>query len=197
MERFLQLSGHENMRVANCSTPAQLFHLLRAQGLLASKKPLILFTPKVLLRHPLCVSSLSEFTQGAFQEVIDDPTLVHTARKLLFCSGKIYYEVLQERQKLGVNTIALVRVEQLYPFPSARIKEILQKYTPTEGIYWLQEEHSNMGAWEYIRPFFNELLGAKEAVKYIGRDRSASPAAGSHALHKKQFTQIMQTVFQQ
>jgi 2-oxoglutarate dehydrogenase E1 component len=195
MERFLQLSGHENMRVANCSTPAQLFHLLRAQGLLTSKKPLILFTPKVLLRHPLCVSSLHELAQGAFQEVIDDPASLQGVRKLLFCSGKIYYEMVQERQKLGRSDTALVRIEQLYPFPTAHIQEILRKYTPTEGIYWLQEEHSNMGAWEYIRPLFNELLGAKEAVKYIGRDRSASPATGSHALHKRQFTQIMQTVF--
>jgi 2-oxoglutarate dehydrogenase E1 component len=195
MERFLQLSGHENMRVANCSTPAQLFHLLRAQGLLNVKKPLILFTPKVLLRHPLCVSSLREFTQGHFQEVIDDPTQPQKIKKLLFCSGKVYYEIVQERQKRNASDIALVRIEQLYPFPESNVKQILQKYAPTDGFYWLQEEHSNAGAWEYVRPLFNELLGAKDAVKYIGRDRSASPAAGSHALHKQQLDQIMQKVF--
>ncbi len=195
IERFLQLSGHENMRVANCSTPAQLFHLLRTQAHLSVKKPLILFTPKTLLRHPLCVSSMNDFSQGKFHEVLDDPSSLQKVRKLFFCSGKIYYDLLQERQKREIKECAFVRIEQLYPFPMAKVKEILQKYAPSEGICWIQEEHSNMGAWEYIRPFFNELLGAKDAVKYIGRDRSASPAAGSHALHKKQLDEIMQTAF--
>jgi 2-oxoglutarate dehydrogenase E1 component len=195
IERFLQLCGHENMRVANCSTPAQLFHLLRAQALLSTHKPLILFTPKVLLRHPLCVSSLNDFSQGKFQEVIDDPSSPQTTRRLFFCSGKLYYDLLQERQKRKIADIALVRIEQLYPFPKDKLGQILRKYTPSEGIYWLQEEHSNMGPWDYIRPFFNELLGTKDAVKYTGRDRSASPATGSHALHKKQLEEIMQTAF--
>ncbi|MBS0604308.1 MAG: 2-oxoglutarate dehydrogenase E1 component [Verrucomicrobia bacterium] len=195
IERFLQLSGHENMRVANCSTPAQLFHLLRAQAHLPVKKPLVVFTPKALLRHPLCVSSLNDLSQGNFQEVIDDPTNVQKATRLYFCSGKVYYDLFQERQKRGAADIALVRVEQLYPFPEAKVKLILKKYASAGSVCWVQEEHSNMGAWEYIRPYFNELLGAKDAVQYIGRDRSASPAAGSHALHKKQLEQIIQTAF--
>lgn len=186
IERFLQLSGHENMRVTNCSTPAQLFHLLRSQAYLSIKKPLIVFTPKAMLRHPLCVSSLNDFAQGKFLEVIGDP-LVQKARKVLFCSGKIYYELFQEREKRKASDIALVRIELLYPFPSASVKEVLQKYNSTE-IYWVQEEHSNMGSWSYIRPFF-------DGIKYIGRDRSASPAAGSVALHKKQLEQIMTEAF--
>jgi 2-oxoglutarate dehydrogenase E1 component len=194
MERFLQLSGHENMRIVNCSTPAQLFHVLRAQAHLPIKKPLIIFTPKALLRHPLCVSSLNDLSKGNFQELIDDPNPAQNARRLFFCSGKIYYDLLQERQKRGNADTALIRIEQLYPFPKEKVKSVLQKYNASE-IFWLQEEHSNVGPWEYIRPHFNELLGAKEAVKYIGRDRSASPAAGSHALHKKQLEQIMQTAF--
>ena len=196
MERFLQLSGHENMRVANCSTPAQLFHLLRAQGLIAVKKPLIIFTPKAILRHRLCVSTLHDFSKGKFQEVIDDPSILQKVEKLIFCSGKVSYDLLQEREKRGINNVAFVRIEQLYPFPEDEVKKILEKYAATNQIYWLQEEHSNMGAWEYIRPCFNELLGAKDSLKYIGRDRSASPAAGSHALHKKQLEQIMQLAFE-
>lgn len=196
IERFLQLSGHENMRVANCSTPAQLFHLLRAQALIPLKKPLIVFTPKALLRHPLCVSKLNDLSQGKFQEVIDDPTPVKNPQRLFFCSGKIFYDLLQEKQKRKLTeTMALVRIEQLYPFPEEKVKQILQKYSSCEEIIWIQEEHSNMGPWEYIRPYFNELLGAKKVLKYIGRDRSASPAAGSHALHKKQLEQIMQLAF--
>jgi 2-oxoglutarate dehydrogenase E1 component len=196
IERFLQLAGHENMRIANCSTPAQLFHLLRAQAYLSPKKPLILFTPKRLLRDPACISSLNEFSQGSFQEVIDDPTPLKNPRKLFFCSGKIFYDLLQERKNRGASDIALVRIEQFYPFPEAKIEQILQKYQASAKIYWIQEEHSNMGAWEYMRPFFNQLLGVKEAVQYIGRDRSASPAAGSHALHKKQLGEIMKIAFE-
>ncbi len=195
MERYLQLSGHENMRVVNCSTPAQLFHMLRLQGHSSSKKPLILFTPKAVLRHPLCVSCLNDFTKGKFQEVIDDPSSPKKVRKLLFCSGKIYYELLAAKQKKGVQDIALVRIEQLYPFPKAKTQEIISKYAP-QDIYWIQEEHSNMGAWEYICPLLHEILGTKGAVHYIGRDRSASPAAGSAALHKKQLEKILQEAFE-
>ncbi len=195
IERFLQLSGHENMRVANCSTPAQLFHLLRSQALISIKRPLILFTPKALLRHPQCISNLSDFSKGKFLEVIDDANASEKVDKLFFCSGKIYYDLIQERQKNGASNAAFVRVEQLYPFPEPQVKQVLQKYKSAQAIYWIQEEHSNMGPWEYIRPFFNELLGAKEAVKYIGRDRSASPATGSHAQHKKQLEQILSEAF--
>jgi 2-oxoglutarate dehydrogenase E1 component len=196
MERFLQLAGHENMRILNCSTPAQLFHLLRAQARHPMKKPLILFTPKAILRHPRCVSSLNDFAQGRFQEIIDDPAPPAQLGRLVFCSGKIYYDLLQEREKRNASDIALVRIEQLYPFPEEQVKNILEKYRANERVYWIQEEHSNMGAWEYLRPLLNRLLGTKDAVKYIGRDRSASPAAGSHALHKKQLEIILQQVFE-
>lgn len=195
MERFLQLAGHENMRILNASTPSQLFHGLRAQAHLPDKRPLILFTPKALLRHPLCVSSLNDFSERGFQEVIDDPCPPSKASKLFFCSGKVYYDLFQERQKRSSQDSALVRLEQLYPFPEAKVKQILQKYSSSGQIAWLQEEHSNMGAWDYVRPHFNALLGAKDAVQYLGRDRSASPAAGSHALHKKQLEQILQRAF--
>lgn len=195
MERFLQLCGHENMRLCNCSTPAQLFHLLRAQAHLGVKKPLILFTPKALLRHPACVSSLQDLSSGHFQEVLEDSFSAQNVNKLFFCSGKIYYDLIQEREKRKKNDCVFIRIEQLYPFPKEAVNAILQKMSDAQKIYWIQEEHSNMGAWESMRPYFNELLGVKGPIQYIGRDRSASPAAGSHALHKKQLEQIMQIAF--
>lgn len=197
IERFLSLSGHENMRVANCSTPAQLFHLLRAQALLSAKKPLVIFTPKAILRHPACVSSLDDFAEGAFQEVIDDDRANPSVPSLYFCSGKIYYDLIASREKLKRFDTAIIRVEQLFPFPKSAIENIFNKYSSVREMSWVQEEHSNMGAWEYLRPYMNELLGAKDALKYIGRDRSASPAAGSYALHKKQLEDILQRVFGQ
>jgi len=195
IERFLQLSGHENMRIVNCSTPAQLFHLLRAQALSPIKKPLIIFTPKALLRHPACLSPLNDFTQGSFQEVIDDEKGDAAAQSLYFCSGKIYYDLLAAREKLKIFNKAIIRIEQLFPFPKNVIQKILNAYPSASTVCWIQEEPSNMGAWEYIQPLINELLGAKTQLKYIGRDRSASPAAGSYALHKKQLEAILQQAY--
>lgn len=195
IERYLQLAGHDNMRIANCTTPAQLFHLIRAQGLLEIKKPLILFTPKALLRHPKCVSSLNTLVQGRFQEVIDDSAASTNASRIFFCSGKIYYDLIAEREKRGADGIAIIRVEQLYPYPKEKIAHLLNRYSSAQQFLWVQEEHSNMGAWEFIRPYFNEQLGSKGTIQYVGRDRSASPAAGSHALHQKQQATLMQTAF--
>ncbi|MBS0621290.1 MAG: 2-oxoglutarate dehydrogenase E1 component [Verrucomicrobia bacterium] len=194
IERFLQLAGHENMRIANCSTPSQLFHILRAQALLAIKKPLVLFTPKALLRHPACVSSIRDLAEGSFQEVIEDGAI--EAKRLLFCSGKIYYELLAEREKKGLQKeCGLIRIEELYPFPKERVQKVLENYRDATQFFWVQEEHSNMGPWEYVRPHLAELLGAKGSLQYIGRDRSASPAAGSHALHKKQADEILMRAY--
>jgi len=196
MERFLQLAGEENIRVANCSTPAQFFHLLRAQALNEKKKPLIVFAPKALLRHPACVSLPQEFSKGKFEEVLDDPApLQERVRKLLFCSGKIFYELSAEREKRKVKDIAVVRLELLYPFHTEKVKEILSKYSGFSVCGWVQEEHRNMGAYEFIRPLIEELLQGKVPLTYIGRGRSASPAAGSHTLHKKQHDALIEEVF--
>lgn len=195
MERFLQLCSNENMRIVNCSTPAQLFHLLRSQGKLNLRRPLILFTPKALLRHPACLSSLTDFAKGHFQPVIDDPAPPAKPSRLFFCSGKVYYEFSQEKQKRNNTDIALIRLEQLYPFPKEQVEQILKKYEGCTEIVWIQEEHQNMGAWEYISFHFQELLGAKKTLTYMGRNRSASTAAGSHTLHKKQWEEILQNAF--
>lgn len=190
IERFLQLAGHENTRIANCTEPSQFFHLLRAQALNPTKKPLIVFTPKAYLRHPLCVSNLQAFAQGSFQEVLDDPLKPHNPKKLLLCSGKIYYDLLGERQKNNRTDIALIRIEQLYPFPHAQLMHVLAGYQGYQHCAWVQEEHQNMGAWEYIDRHLDLPLA------YIGRERSASPAVGSHQVHQEQQERILQQVFE-
>ena len=194
MERYLQLSAQGNIIVANCSTPAQYFHLLRRQAYLKNKKPLVVFTPKALLRLPACTSSLSELYQGGFEEVISD-SLVQSPTKLLFCSGKVYYDLLQEREKRALKDVAIIRVEQLYPFAADKIKSVLSQFPTAKKVLWVQEEHSNMGAWEYIRPLLQETLGSGVTLGYAGRPRSAATATGSYALHKKQFQKMMEEAF--
>lgn len=186
LERFLQLCGEENMQVANVTTPAQLFHLLRRQGKREIKKPLILMSTKTLFRDPACVSALADFSSGTFEEILDDIRPIHSPKRLLLCSGKIFYELLAEREKRSAFDIAILRIEQLYPLNKKRLQELIQKYGSCKECIWVQEEHSNMGAWEYIYPLIDEALAGKMHVKYVGRARSAAPAAGSFALHKKQ-----------
>lgn len=194
MERYLQLSAQGNLIVANCSTPAQYFHLLRRQAYLETKKPLIVFTPKALLRLPACVSSLSELSDGQFEEVLTDE-LVKNGQKLIFCSGKVYYDLLQEREKRKISDVALIRVEQLYPFPQKKIEEILAASPAVKQVLWVQEEHSNMGAWDFVRPQIQEIVSTKAPLRYVGRPRSAAAAAGSYTIHKKQFQTMMEEAF--
>lgn len=189
LERFLQLSGDQNWTVASCTTPAQLFHLLRRQALQNIRKPLVLMAPKGLLRHPECVSSLNDFAQGTFQEVIVDST-AQNPRRVLFCSGRVYYDLLANRKNTDV---AIVRIEQLYPLNIEKIKSVIQTYSGASDFCWVQEEPRNMGAWSYIFPQLNSVT--PKAVRYIGREASSSPAAGSHALHKAQWTQFIQEAF--
>ncbi len=188
MERFLTLSAEDNMFVVNPTTPSQMFHLLRRQGKNEYKKPLIVFSPKALLRHPECVNPLQDFTKGSFEEVIDDPSPAKKPKEIVFCTGKIYYEI-KARQ---LDHLALIRVEQLYPLNTDKIKKILAKYKGVKKYIWAQEEPENMGAWGFIRPLLQQLLPKGKEIEYVGRERSASPAAGSLALHKKQLAQIME-----
>src|SRR5690606_35258457 len=150
MERFITLTGANNIQLANVSTPAQFFHLLRRQQLRTEKKPLIIFTPKALLRHPACTSPLSEFEMGTFQEVLDDPKAMDNVRKIVLCSGHIYYDLVTERDRIQADDVVILRVEQLYPFHVERIKELLQKYSTCTQIDWVQEEPKNMGAALYM-----------------------------------------------
>jgi len=193
IERFLQLCGDQNMQIVNATTPAQLFHLLRRQSLSPIKIPLIIFTPKAFLRHPLCVSPLDDFTKGSFKEVLDDPKPPVNPKRLLFCTGKIYYDLLSERQERQATHLAIVRIEQLYPLNLQEIEKIIEAYKGCEQWIWVQEEHKNMGGWSYIEPIFKEHF--KIELRYIGRACGASPAAGSHTLHKQQQVALMEETF--
>lgn len=195
IERFLTLAGNHNMIIANPTTPAQLFHLLRRQVLRPMQRPLVVLTPKGLLRHPLCVSKLSDFEHGYFKEVLDDPQAPNQINKLVFCSGRIYYDLIAEREKANVKDMAILRIEQLYPLDSIEIKKMIDKYAGFKEFFWVQDEPSNMGAWSFLYPKLRELLPKKYEVNYIGRQRSASTAVGSHALHKKEHQAIIQALF--
>lgn len=195
MERFLSLCGNNNMQVVNPTSPAQLFHLLRRHIRKPMRKPLIVFTPKGLLRHPKCVSTLENFSRGTFQEILDDPTPPKKVKKLTFCCGRIYYDLIAEREKRGVDDMAIVRIEQLYPLNQKKLQELIEKYSGIEKCNWVQEEPKNRGAWDYIRPVLRQLLPGIISPKYAGRERSASPAAGSFALHKKMHQRMLNILF--
>lgn len=197
IERFLQLAGHENIRVVYPTTPAQLFHLLRRQILNPVRKPLFVFTPKGLLRHPDCVNVLDDFTHGSFQEILDDPLKPAQVNKLVFCTGRIYYDLMAARAKTKSRDIAFVRIEQLYPLYTEKLKEIIDEYEGFKECIWVQEEPANMGAWEFIRPQLNDLLPPGKQIKYIGKPRSATTAVGSHALHKREHTALMNAIFKE
>ena len=189
VERYLQLCADENLTVANCTTPAQFFHLLRRQALRPLKKPLIVLTPKALLRHPLCRSPLKDFSEGRFEEILDDPAPPKSPQRVLVCSGKIYYDLVQEREKRNAQDV-IIRIEQLYPLHTEKLTSIIKKYNPTHCIY-VQEEHANMGAWNYLRPKLEAIC----PFSYIGRSEAASPAAGSHALHKLEYDTLIQQLY--
>ncbi|MEZ6140342.1 MAG: 2-oxoglutarate dehydrogenase E1 component [Zavarzinella sp.] len=187
LERFLQSCAENNIQVCNLTTPAQYFHVLRRQMRRDFRKPLIIMTPKSLLRHKMCVSTLSSMTNDHFHEVIDDQVPVEDVKRVLMCSGKLYYELLEAR---GDRTdIALVRMEQFYPFPEQKLSEILSQYTQAEMV-WVQEESQNMGGWQFIEP---RIRGMGYEVSYVGRDPSASPAVGSLKLHKKEQELLIST----
>ena len=191
MERFLSLCADNNIQVANCSFPANLFHLLRRQMLRNFRKPLFVFTPKSLLRHPECVSSVGDLSEGHFREVMDDvSTDKSTISHLLLCTGKIYYELSEGKKQRNRNDIAIIRIEQLYPFPSVQLQKIMDTYTKAKDFYWVQEEPINMGAAPFIR---KQLAHLNPLI--IGRHSSGSPATGSSQTHKLTQQKIIDKAF--
>jgi 2-oxoglutarate dehydrogenase E1 component len=188
LERFLQQCAGNNIQVVNCTTPANQFHVLRRQIKRDFRKPLICFTPKKLLRYPSCVSSAKDFTAGGFQEVLDDVTAtVKSVKKVIFCSGKIFYDLIEAKQKNGADGLAIIRLEQLYPFPAVQLQAIVDKYKNATEYIWAQEEPENMGAWAHVMRMFtkyDKLDGIK--LKYIGRAENASPATGFSKSHAEQ-----------
>ncbi len=182
LERFLQLCAADNIQVSNPTTPAQYFHLLRRQVKARFRKPLIVMTPKSLLRHPLAVSKIDDLSDGHFLPVLDDPGGSKQATTVLVCSGKIFYELLQNRNKLDKKDVAIVRLEQFYPFPESQLKKIFQKYRQAKKWFWIQEEPQNMGGWQFVQPRINAASG--KSFSYIGRKASSSPASGFPGLAK-------------
>jgi len=192
MERYLQLCAKDNMFVADCTTPANMFHLLRRQMKAKYRKPLIVFTPKSLLRHPKCVSSVDEFANGSFQTVIDDGlTSASKAKTLVFVTGKFYYDLDQERELLKRNDVALVRIEQLFPLPTKEIKAVLKKYKSVKDIVWAQEEPRNMGAYSHLLMHFDEA----RTFRVASRRFYGAPAAGSSVRSKKRHKEVIDYVF--
>jgi 2-oxoglutarate dehydrogenase E1 component len=198
LERFLQLCAEYNMQVCVPSTPAQMFHMLRRQMLRALRKPLIIMTPKSLLRHPLSVSRLEELTGSGFQTVIDevDDLRPSAVTRIVFCSGKVYFDLLKSRRDAKVDTVAIVRIEQLYPFPSEEYEAILRKYPNAREIVWCQEEPQNQGAWYQIRHRLQSKLSAKDELLYAGRAGAAAPATGIAALHEQQQKNLVTAALQ-
>ncbi|MBN2236659.1 MAG: 2-oxoglutarate dehydrogenase E1 component [Bacteroidales bacterium] len=191
MERFLTLCAENNFQVANLTSPANMFHILRRQVKREFRKPLVIFTPKSLLRHPEAVSDLSEFTKGGFQEVIDD----HSAdpkkiKKVAFCTGKVYYDLLDEKRALKNEDLAIVRIEQLYPLPKKQIDKIIKKYKNASSLMWVQEEPYNMGASPFIRSELEHLN-----LFIVARPATGSPATGSSKFHQKQQRKIVEKPF--
>jgi len=192
MERYLQLCARDNMYVADCTTPANLFHVFRRQMKVNFRKPLIIFTPKSLLRHPKAVSKVEEFTKGSFQEVIDDATaVVNKIKSVVFCTGKFYYDLLATKEENNREDVALIRVEQLFPLPSDQMKDVIAKYKKADDIVWAQEEPRNMGAWSHMMMHFSDAAKFRVATRRF----YASPAAGSGVRSKMRHQQVIDFVF--
>jgi 2-oxoglutarate dehydrogenase complex, dehydrogenase (E1) component, and related enzymes len=193
MERFLTLCAHNNMQINNPTTPANLFHMLRRQVKRDIRVPLICFSPKSLLRHPACVSSLDEMAKGKFQEVIDDNNVIsEEVRRVVFCTGKVYFDLLAQKEKLNAQDVALVRMEQLYPFPHQQVDKVLERYPNAILHLWVQEEPENMGAWTFMNYNFRN-----KEVKLVpvARQASGSPATGLSKIHMLGQNEIINKVF--
>lgn len=190
IERFLTLCAQDNMSVCHPTTPAQLFHLIRRQAKTALIRPLVIFTPKGLLRHPQCKSMLTELATGSFQSVLDDPLRGSDVELLIFCQGRMYYDLA------GCKRVrcAIIRIEELYPFPQEDLVKLIASYSMATRFYWVQEEPANMGAWNYISDKLQELLPKNAQVEYRGRPASSSPAVGSHLVHEKEHRRIMESL---
>jgi 2-oxoglutarate dehydrogenase E1 component len=197
LERFLSLGAKDNIQIVQPTTPAQIFHCLRRQVLRAWRKPLVLFTPKSLLRHPGCVSPLDELVKGAFQRVIPDPAVpARDVKRVLLCTGKVAYELEKRRQETGRGDVAVVRLEQLYPLPKRELEAALADYAPGTPVVWVQDEPENMGAWRFVRIQFGERLLDRFPFSGVCRQSAASPATGSKKSHDLEQNELLNAAFQ-
>lgn len=191
IERFLQMCAENNMQIVNATTPAQQFHALRRQLKRSFRKPLVCFTPKKLLRYPACVSGIKDFTESKFQELLDDPKAnVKKVTRLAFCSGKVYYDMIERREAESCDDIAFIRLEQLYPFPKTQVDAILEKYKNVKEFLFVQEEPENMGPYRYVDKHLRSLN-----MRYVGRDEAASPATGFAKRHNAETEEMMVSIF--
>ena len=203
IERFLQLCAENNMQVVNATTPAQYFHVLRRQmhggaDRRGIRKPLIIFTPKRMLRHPKAVSKLDDLMTGSFHEILDDPAALDPARvtRVLMCSGQVYYDLLAAREERKIDHVAITRLEQMYPFPSSGVEAILARYPASADLVWVQEEPRNMGAWRFVQEQMQTILEhSRRAIRYIGRVESASTSSGSLKRHQQEQAEIVELSF--
>jgi 2-oxoglutarate dehydrogenase E1 component len=198
LERFLELAAEDNIQIVQPTTPAQFFHCLRRQVLRRWRKPLIVMTPKSLLRHPKVVSSLDDFAVGRFERILADTANVSSRaeiKRILMCSGKIYFDLDRERERLNRKDIAILRLEQLYPLADETFEAVLRPYRDGTELYWVQEEPENMGAWRFLKIRFGESALGRLPFKGISRPASASPASGSHSSHRKEQQQLITAAF--
>jgi 2-oxoglutarate dehydrogenase E1 component len=201
LERFLQLCAEGSLQVVDCTTPAQYFHVLRRQMRRRWKAPLVIATPKSLLRAKAARSRPSEFAEGRFLPVIDDAEAAaapERVRRVILCSGKVFYDLEQERAKRlpgAAGSVALVRVEELYPWPDVRLADLLRRYPRAETVLWVQEEPANQGAWTFVRERIQDALGPAQKLGYVGRPGSASPAVGSMRVHVQQQRALLEAAF--
>jgi 2-oxoglutarate dehydrogenase E1 component len=196
LERFLVLAAKDNIQVVQPTTPAQIFHCLRRQVLRVWRKPLVVMTPKSLLRHPGCVSSLDDLVGGTFQRVLRDTSAAaRDVRRILLCSGKVAYELEKRRHELGRHDVAIVRVEQFYPLPRRALEEALADYAPGTPAVWVQDEPENMGAWRFLRIHFGDKLLDRFPFSGVCRQSAASPATGSKKSHDLEQNELLATAF--
>jgi 2-oxoglutarate dehydrogenase E1 component len=193
LERFLQLCNDHNIQVCNPTTPAQMFHMLRRQMIRPLRRPLIVMSPKSLLRHKLATSTLEDLSQGHFHPVLGDRIIEDTdqVKRLVMCSGRVYYDLVEQRAANGLDHVALVRIEQLYPFPWRLLRQELARYPNISEYVWCQEEPQNQGAWYAMRHKFEELVGAHNKLVYTGREALSAPAVGYADLHVQQQQQLV------
>jgi 2-oxoglutarate dehydrogenase E1 component len=197
LERFLELAADDNMQVVQPTTPAQFFHCLRRQVLRRWRKPLIVMTPKSLLRHPRVISSLDDFAVSRFERILPDanPAAAADIQRILMCSGKVYFDLDRERERLGRKDVAILRLEQFYPLSDETVDAALRSYRDGTPVLWVQEEPENMGAWRFLKIRFGEAVLGRLPFRGISRPASASPATGSHSSHKKEQEQLIAAAF--
>jgi multifunctional 2-oxoglutarate metabolism enzyme len=192
VERFLELCAEDNMCVANVTTAAQLFHILRRQVFQPFKKPLVLFTPKRYLRGREAYSPVEDLAAGAFREVIDDSLPPEEVRRVVLATGKVALDLLVAREDRGANDVAIVRVEQLYPWPGEQIAAALSRYGRAVDVVWAQEEPANMGAWEFARERLGDIVPVRQRLTLVSRPPSGSPATGSHTMHELEQADVVE-----